>query len=87
MPIEVKRSMTRVSMTFREDEAREKESQAALGEARRGELKARWRSSDVNGDGVTFSCCTLARLATQVGGACRAEQGESMGARNLGMAG
>jgi hypothetical protein len=74
-------------MTYREDEAREKESWAALGEASRGELKAQRRSNNVDGNGVTFSCHILAQLATQVGGACRAEQGESTSASDLGMVG
>jgi hypothetical protein len=87
MPVEEKWSTTRVSMTYREDEAREKESRAALGEASRGKLKARLRFGDVDGGRVTFSHRTLARLAMEVGGACRAEQGESTGASDLGMVG
>jgi hypothetical protein len=47
-------------MTYKEDEAMEKESRAALGEASHGELKAQRCSDDVDGGGVVFSCHILA---------------------------
>jgi hypothetical protein len=53
-------SSVRASTAYEEDEARERKSEGARVWAGRGELKARWSSSEVRGGINNLHCVTLA---------------------------